>query len=131
MKNTEQSPGASRTESFDYCRLKEVAAPHAGQSLYLNHPVLGWVPILDQFADIERDRVVIAIGSPDSGAFKMLLDTFYSECADLILDAATAKDIFPDLLREGKFEPADDIVAELPSATPGESNLTALREGSL
>lgn len=131
MESAEQSPNESGTDSFDYYRFKEVAAPHAGQSLYLNHPNLGWVPVLDQFTDIEIDRVVIAIGSPDGGAFETLLNTFYSEYADLILDAATAEDIFPERLREGEFEPADDIVAELPSSTPGESNLATFEEDRL
>lgn len=131
MGSAEQSSSESCTDPVDYYRFEEVAAPHAGQSLYLNHPSLGWVPVLDQFTDIESDHVIIAVGTPDGGAFKTLLQTFYSEYVDVILDAATAEDIFQERLREGEFEPADEIVAGLPSSTPGESNLNVLKEDSL
>lgn len=120
-----------RTDSCDYYRFEEVAAPHTGQALYLNHPTLGWVPVLDQFTDIEIDRVVVAVGSPDGGAFNTLYETFYSEYADLVFDAATAEDIFQERLREGEFEPADELVSDLPASTPGESNLAALDEEAL
>lgn len=131
MGSAERSSSASCTDLIDYYRFKEAAAPLAGRSLYLNHPSLGWVPVLDQFTDIETDHVIVAVGNPSSGAFKTLFHTFYGEYADVILDAATAEEIFQERLREGEFEPADEIVAELPSSTPGESNLAALEEDGL
>lgn len=131
MESANQSVHEEGAGSYDYYRFKEVAAPHTGQALYLNHPSLGWVPVLDQFTDIEIDRVVIAVGSPDGGAFNTLYQTFYSEYADLIFDAATAEDIFPERLREREFEPADELVSGLPASTPGESNLAALDEEAL
>lgn len=129
--DTQQQDKPGKDESPKHYRFDNVAAPHSGKALYINHPSLGWVPVLDQFTDIEIDRVIIAVGSPNSGAFNTLYETFYSEYADLVFDAATAEDIFPERLREGEFEPADELVSDLPASTPGESNLAALDEEAL
>lgn len=131
MEIDKRSSGENCTDPVDYYRFKEVAAPYVGRSLYLNHPSLGWVPVLDQFTDIETDHVIIAVGNTDSGEFNTLVKTFYGEYVDVILDEATAEDIFQERLREGEFESADEIVAELPSSTPGKSNLAALKEDCL
>lgn len=115
-------------DGSEYYRFDEVAAPHAGQALYMNHPTLGWVPVLDQDTDIERDTVVIAVGNPDTGAFEALYQTFYSNYVDVILNADAAGEVFPDRVPAGEFEPADSTVSSLPASTPGCSNLAESEE---
>lgn len=128
MEDSAHGKQADDEQEHDYYRHEDAAAPSAGQALYLNHPRHGWMPVLDQFADIESGRVVIALGDNKTGAFATLVDTYYSEYADLIFDADTATGEFAAEFHDSLFTPADDIVANLPTSTPGESNLTACEE---
>lgn len=132
MENSANHPDLDDPEAdeqeYDYYRRENAAAPDAGHALYFNHPQHGWMPVLDQFTDIEISRVVIALGDAKTGAFAALFDTYYSEYADLIFDANTVTGEFSDAFREDLFTPADELVVDLPESTPGESNLSAIED---
>jgi len=124
MTVTSESDGEINPEQCNYVRVKEAAAPEAGHALYLNHPEHGWLPVLDQLADIESDHVHIALGDSGIGAFLTLRRTAYCDTEDLIFKTDRALEISEG----GKLYPeevcaADDIVDELPDGTPGTSNL--------
>lgn len=127
--NTETRPSGEDTsvgdEDADYYRHPQAAPPEAGEALYLNHPEHGWLPVLDHLTYIERDIVAIALGDDETGAFLTVYRSDYEYVEDMIFDAKRSKVILeePTAREQDGVEPADEIVEQLPSTTPGRSNL--------